>query len=660
MLPLIFPLQDTAPPKMVYSNMSLWDLGSNFLAAGHEIGYLAQQGAAANVANLTLNRFYLFVRENGPGALQQGYLHILNVITLKAQEVAGQTRILLVALLVVELVALAAGGFGYMVVLLRAVAQCRAALFTVFLFVPSGLLRSLASKSVVVADLDDEGAQRKKRAASAAGKSSTAGGASMGFGDQASLMGVGGGAMSVEGGASGLPRASADLGAPRKRVSVAIKGGSVGGGGRPSIGNGNVSRVSFGIDRPAKGVGFSIEGNDDAPRMPRRHVSIQLDTAHDMHDGDGGGNGNGNGGDVEDVDVFLARTRPSPAVGGGGGNGGVVGGSELASMLPFGRASIDSAAKQVIARLEDKSFSGTYKRQISGEIDLERNIFNSKQITDTGRDVYKLLWPFVAWIALVMMAYIISIFAFQKFPADLNNIKMMQRTIAQTSRVTFYASRLALGGPTDSNATKTAMQLHLASETTWLDVVYRTALYGGGTLNDSYVDGSHDNGDGSLFAQAQNAYIVFMAVGCIRVSSDVGGTPWGPPCANTSSPLYQVSRHAIDPMLRRHVSDAELMSLDDLVALSPSSSRWFYIWSIARVDLIDGLTTLAADLESDTTVAFSTITLLQIVMVVCVVVIVAVYLIFFFRPFLTASFEESKRVAELLAQVGLGDRGPQA
>lgn len=645
---------------MAYSNMSLWDLGGSFLTAGHEIGYLAQQGAAANVANLTLNRFYLFVRENGPGALQQGYLHILNVITLKAQEVADQTRMLLVALLVIELVALAAGGFGYMVVLLRAVAQCRAALFTVFLFVPSGLLRSLASKSVVVADLDDEGAQRKKRAASVAGKSSTAGGASMGgFGDQASLMGGGGGGMSVEGGASGLPRASADLGAPRKRVSVAIKGGSVGGGdsvaggggGRPSIGNGNVSRVSFGIDRPAKGVGFSIEGDDEAPRLPRRHVSIQLDTAHDMHEGGGGGNGNGNDGDVEDVDVFSARTRPSPAIG-GGGNGGGGGGSELASMPPFGRASMDSAAKQVIARLEDKSFSGTYKRQISGEIDLERNIFNSKQITDTGRDVYKLLWPFVAWIALVMMAYIIGIFVFQKFPADLNNIKMMQRTIAQTSRVTFYASRLALGGPTDSNATKAALQLQLASETAWLDVVYRTALYGGGTLNDSYVDGSHDDGDGSLFAQAQHAYAVFMAVGCIRVSSDVGGTPWGPPCANTSSPLYQVSSHAIDPMLRRHVNEAELLSLDDLVALSPSSSRWFYIWSIARVDLIDGLTTLAADFESDTTVAFSTITLLQIVMVVCVVVIVAVYLIFFFRPFLTASFEESKRVAELLAQVG--------
>ena len=38
------------------------------------------------------------------------------------------------------------------------------------------------------------------------------------------------------------------------------------------------------------------------------------------------------------------------------------------------------------------------------------------------------------------------------------------------------------------------------TEAGWLDTVYSTALYGGPTLSDSFVDGSADDNGGSLFS----------------------------------------------------------------------------------------------------------------------------------------------------------------
>jgi hypothetical protein len=66
---------DTSPPTMTTVQMSLWDLGAMYIAAARQVSFLAQVGNAST-PSLDSNRFWLFVRENGPNALTAGYLKV--------------------------------------------------------------------------------------------------------------------------------------------------------------------------------------------------------------------------------------------------------------------------------------------------------------------------------------------------------------------------------------------------------------------------------------------------------------------------------------------------------------------------------------------------------------------------------------------------------
>jgi hypothetical protein len=67
---------DTVPPSSSTSNTSLFNLGGLFIQAGREVQFAAQKSNAS----LTLNRQWLFMQDNGPSVLYDGYLHTLNFI----------------------------------------------------------------------------------------------------------------------------------------------------------------------------------------------------------------------------------------------------------------------------------------------------------------------------------------------------------------------------------------------------------------------------------------------------------------------------------------------------------------------------------------------------------------------------------------------------
>lgn len=143
--------------------MSLWDLGGSYISSGRQVSYIAQQAALGNVSSsVASDRFWLFVRVNGAASLYQGYLNVLDQMLIQAQDANKSLKALLLALLVVEVLLILIGATGYILWLLIQAAKSRAALFTVFLFVPSGLLKSLANQSVVLADLDADPEQQPK------------------------------------------------------------------------------------------------------------------------------------------------------------------------------------------------------------------------------------------------------------------------------------------------------------------------------------------------------------------------------------------------------------------------------------------------------------------------------------------------------------------
>ena len=112
--------------------------------------------------------------------------------------------------------------------------------------------------------------------------------------------------------------------------------------------------------------------------------------------------------------------------------------------------------------------------------------------------MYILVWPFFVWGILILLSYAIGIASLKGLNDDLINVKLVERSLGQASRVTFYANELALGASNNS-ASVAALQSTLMAEAGWLHTVYSTSLYGGPTLNDSLADGSVDVDAGSLF-----------------------------------------------------------------------------------------------------------------------------------------------------------------
>lgn len=71
-------------------------------------------------------------------------------------------------------------------------------------------------------------------------------------------------------------------------------------------------------------------------------------------------------------------------------------------------------------------------------------LFNGKQLIASARSVYELSWPFVAWGIVVAVLYGISYQQFGDVNEHVLNVKMMQRTLAQAGRVTYFATRMVL------------------------------------------------------------------------------------------------------------------------------------------------------------------------------------------------------------------------
>lgn len=187
-------------------------------------------------------------------------------------------------------------------------------------------------------------------------------------------------------------------------------------------------------------------------------------------------------------------------------------------------------------------------------------LFNGKQLSMSATSSYRLTAPFLAWGVIVVLLYGLSYRSFGKEGQGIIGLKLSERSLVQTSRVTYFAARTALEPvrlcelrvvelliervpckptlccaaywgipniltaalsfsmtgtisatatlppPTHSSAVeqdvaeRAAQQPQLRSEAVLLDDVFSAFLYGGDTLPDSVATGAKDAGSGSLFS----------------------------------------------------------------------------------------------------------------------------------------------------------------
>ncbi|GFR41359.1 hypothetical protein Agub_g2042 [Astrephomene gubernaculifera] len=144
----------TTPYRIEYRNTSLWDLSSSFIERASEVQHMH---ATWGPAHATLADFdaYRWVMTNGLGPLHEGYSDALLQLMNKAISQAHSVNRLQLVLLVIQGCVVCSLLVGYMWWLQRRVSQQRYRLYSLFMLVPVGLLRALASKSVAVTDNSD-------------------------------------------------------------------------------------------------------------------------------------------------------------------------------------------------------------------------------------------------------------------------------------------------------------------------------------------------------------------------------------------------------------------------------------------------------------------------------------------------------------------------
>lgn len=77
-------------------------------------------------------------------------------------------------------------------------------------------------------------------------------------------------------------------------------------------------------------------------------------------------------------------------------------------------------------------------------MNAKTSLFNGKTLTNGAGEAYRLTWPFLAWCILLVALYANSYTSLGEVNAALIELKLGQRTIAQSSRVLYYANEITL------------------------------------------------------------------------------------------------------------------------------------------------------------------------------------------------------------------------
>ncbi|GIL98955.1 hypothetical protein Vretimale_4181, partial [Volvox reticuliferus] len=135
---------------------TLWRLGNSFLRQGFELHHRHRE-LVEQLGSLAASDQYKYIHSNGLFELFNGYSLTLNAFVYQAVDTSNTINRLQLVLLVIEGCCICALVVAYMAWLLKKVDNQRYGMYGVFLIVPVGLVRGLASKTVAVEEENSDG-----------------------------------------------------------------------------------------------------------------------------------------------------------------------------------------------------------------------------------------------------------------------------------------------------------------------------------------------------------------------------------------------------------------------------------------------------------------------------------------------------------------------
>ncbi|GLI70439.1 hypothetical protein VaNZ11_015349 [Volvox africanus] len=586
---------DTQPPRVMSEVTGVWQLGNRFLAASREALYWMP----VLRDTFKFHRTYQFMVANGLGSLFVGYATSLDELMAAAWSSLDDLRTILIIVLVVEVVAVQLTCLSYAWLLMQRLERVRLMGVLSMLGLPGPVLRQMGNKEVkVLGDSDDE------------------------LDDDDSSAKDGG---EQEGRAAGRGKKVDGEGGAKNQQSEAWAG-------RDASGGGDTERTAAAVRLlpPPLTAGGGAKQQVPSERNVHKGCSNDADGPQERAkagpDDDGG-----KAGEWRSMEVALAPLA-----------------WEDTALVPLDAAPTHSAASTSSAGTGSENGTGPGTSHASAarlrkvrwtSTAAGTQYINGKALIPSKWRGIKFMFLPALWFGALLAIYIVGIMSLSGMQGPLAALNMASHVVYRYTRVravgfSFLSQDDAISRALWRDMLNTEVRLFISE--------YDALMYGGTAVSQANSVFTHAVPP-STFASASFADAFFRTKRCFRYNQSL--------CAQPGSPYYEVTHNGLDAMVRRMITEMELLISDDDQDVKYNGSRWTYMYQVGTFDLYEGLQQ-AAQLFVDYSISrYNEVTTLHTILLIATILLFAVYVVFVLWPHLAKLKADAARQSALLSHV---------
>ncbi|GLI62827.1 hypothetical protein VaNZ11_005578, partial [Volvox africanus] len=265
---------------------------------------------------------------------------------------------------------------------------------------------------------------------------------------------------------------------------------------------------------------------------------------------------------------------------------------------------------------------------------------NGKELLPSYRNMFMFMIPLLMWEVTLIVMGAVSYMRLEGMQGPLASLNMASHVIYRYTRVRAFA--LLLVSSERNSSDLTFYRGVLQSELTNLQSEYDTLMYGGLSITQAGKVFQKPV-PASTFESSSFSNNFFRQERCFRWDQSQCYTP--------DSPYYEVTHHGLDVMLRRIISEMELLAADDDADATYNGTRYTTMYMVGTKDLYEGLQS-SAQLFVDFSISrYNSIKLLQTILLVVTIVFFLSYALLLLRPYTAAVEREAMRLAGLMSHV---------
>ncbi|KAG2443203.1 hypothetical protein HYH02_009280 [Chlamydomonas schloesseri] len=330
-----------------------------------------------------------------------------------------------------------------------------------------------------------------------------------------------------------------------------------------------------------------------------------------QHEGDAATGGSGGNGGMDHMDSAVSSELEHPGTGGGGKGRG------KQSKLSHGGG---PATKMREARIRGLKING-------------------KTLVPSWHNVAKFMVPFALWNLALIIVYVVSIVQLEGMQGPLASLNMASHIIYRYTRVRAIAFGFV---SQDDIESREAWREMLKKEMTYFESEYDALMYGGTPITQANSVFQRPV-PASAFASNSFANEFFRAKRCFRLDQEG--------CAEPGDEYYEVTHNGLDVMVRRMISEMNLLAEDDDLDVAYNGTRYTWMFHVGGRDLYEGLQQ-AAQLFVDYSISrYNQVANVHTILLIVAITLICCFLFMVLWPHLARLKAGAARQGALLSHV---------